>query len=211
MSAPAAAGPAAAEVTVTGRWRVPALVYGVYLERLERLVVTLLVLAVVVGGLLLTAGRNLGVTLTDASTLQTAVFGLTFYLCLFGAILATRRASHIAIDIVTPRLPARVRLRVEGVLMLVSAAVTLYLAREAWRYVAQFVPEDATFIPGADSALWSLRGWRWPTGLCFAWMALHFLVGGAVRLAGHHPERLGLTGTRPAPAPTSDPAPAEAA
>ena len=168
------------------------------LAHLERAIVVLLAVLVVLGGLAVASGRGLNVTVLDAATLQTLVFVLAFYLSLFGAILATRRAGHIAVDAITPHLPEGIRRRLEGALMLLSAAVALFIARAAWRYVGVFIPEDAHFIPGLESPLFSTRLWRWPVGLCFAWMAVHFAVGGAVRVMGREPWELGLE-ERPAP------------
>lgn len=187
--------------------RILALAYGVWLRHLEHVIVSLLVLIVIGLGLLLTAGRSLGLVLSDAATLQTVMFALTFYLCLFGGVLATRRANHIAIDVVTPYLKPRVRIRLEGLLLLGSGVVAYWIAQEAWRYVAEFVPADVQFIPGKEGSLWSLQTWRWPTGIMFVWMSLHFVVGGAVRLAGHHPWEYGLAPPPPGAA-VEDPGPA---
>ena len=137
------------------------------------------------------AGRALGVHVADAPTIQTLVFVLSFYLCMAGGILATRRATHIRIDAITPHLPEAFRLRLEGFLMLLSAGVSAFIAKASWEYVSH-IRDDAMLIPGLDGTMWQASTWRWPLGVCFSWIALHFLVGGAVRIAGYTAEEAGI-------------------
>jgi len=159
-------------------------IYSVVLATVERWIVVALAAAVVLGGLAVAAGRTFGLDVGDAPTIQTVVFVLCFYLCMAGGIVATRRAAHIKIDAVTPHLPETFKLRLEGVLLLLSAVVSVLVALAAWRYVNTLIPEGDSLIPGAEGPWWSKRAWRWPIGLCFAWMSLHFLVGGVMRLMG---------------------------
>lgn len=160
------------------------------LASLERGIVVLLATVVVLGGLYLTVGRGIKVTLIDAATIQTVVFLLTFYLALFGGVLATRRWNHIAIDAVTPHLKPDFRHRLEGVLGVVSGVVALGIAFSAFRYVFTIVDADAEIIPGLEGAIWSARLWRFPIGLCFVWISIHFFVGGITRLRTDPPAEI---------------------
>lgn len=167
--------------------------YAVWLARLEAWLVVALAVAV------LTLGTGLVLDVWDkTSTVQLAMYALTFYLCFVGAVVATRRNGHIAVDAVAPHLPERLRLRLQGALLLGAGAASVWLAAVAHEYVTEIVPASKQFIQGNEGPLWSARVWLWPTVVCCAWMALHFAVGGVIRLAGRTPEALGLVPATPA-------------
>ena len=161
--------------------------YAEWLASLERFIVVILTAALCLGGLAVIFG-----VFDDPGTVQTVLYAVAFYLGLFGGVLATRKANHIAIDAVTHYLPARVQLRLEGLIMLGSAVVVLWIGERAYYYVYHVVTDHQELIPAMGGGVWALRPWVWPIGLCFGWMGLHFLVGGMVRLAGKRPEELGL-------------------
>jgi len=166
--------------------------YGKLLRWIEWGLLVVLTLVVVTLSMMTLISSSFGVELGDGPTIQTVTYALCFYLCLFGGVLATRRANHIAVDAITPHLKPAVRLRLEGVLQLVAGVASVWLAKTAWAYAYETVQDDARFIPGTVSDWFLTRFWVWPTGVCFSWMALHFFVGGLVRVAGKRPVDLGL-------------------
>jgi|GEM_PF-3352511 len=127
----------------------------------------------------------------DLTVLQTLVYNATLILCLFGAVMAARRASHIAVDAVTPHLRPAVRARMEGAMWLVAAGVSLWIAMTGFEYVSQFVGEEERIILGQGGG-YSKRLWRWPLVIAFGLMALHFAVTGSVRLMGKQLHEVGL-------------------
>ena len=59
----------------------------------------LLLAAVLILGLIEILGRNLGWHPWDMGANQRTVYRFTFYLGVFGAVLASRQGKHIAIDV----------------------------------------------------------------------------------------------------------------
>ncbi len=131
------------------------------------------------------------VGIDDLTILQTLVYNGTLILCLFGAAMAARRASHIAVDAITPHLKPRVRARVDGVMWLLAAGVSAWIAATGYEYVTEFVSADDRIILG-QGEFYSKRTWRWPLVIAFGLMALHFTVTGVVRLAGKELHEVGL-------------------
>jgi TRAP-type C4-dicarboxylate transport system permease small subunit len=129
--------------------------------------------------------------LPDLTTLQTLVYTLTLILCLFGAVIAARRASHIAVDAVTPHLKPHIRARVEGTMWLIAGFVSFWIAITAHEYVTQIVEPQDRIILGMGG-FYSKQMWRWPAVFGFAWMGLHFVVTGAVRITGRELHEVGL-------------------
>jgi TRAP-type C4-dicarboxylate transport system permease small subunit len=166
--------------------------YGKLLLWIEWGLVVVLTSVVVTLSMMSLISSSFGVDLGDGPTIQTVTYALCFYLCLFGAVIATRRASHIGVDAVTPHLKPAVRLRVEGGLQVVAGVAAVWLGLTAWAYTFETVQEDARFVPGTLSDWFLTQRWVWPTGLCFFWIAFHFFVGGLVRVFGKSPSDLGL-------------------
>ena len=115
----------------------------------ELALVTALTALVVAGALLVAVSgwvdprpltRLVGID--DLSLLQTLVYNLTLLLCLFGAVIASRRASHIAVDAVTPHLRPAIRLRVEGAMSLLAGVVALWIAKTGYEYVTEFISTE---------------------------------------------------------------------
>ena len=90
------------------------------------------------------------------------------YLCLLGAVIATRKCKHIAVDAITPHLSDRVRHKLEGILMLIGAVSVSIVA-----YKAGEVPEKTV-----SSSL------RIPVMIAFFNIGFHFAVTGVARLMG---------------------------
>ena len=164
--------------------------YGRLLLRVEYAIVLIFFTAMVLGATL-----HLFDAFEDASAAQLVVFATAFYLCLFGAVIATRRSHHIAVDAITPRLAPKIRRRVEGALLVVSGGVVVYLTALASTYIfGEAVQADATFLSGDERWFWRRRLWYAPTVSGFGLMALHFLVIGGIKLSGRDPAALGVTG-----------------
>lgn len=161
--------------------------YAVWLARLERLIVVLLMAGLVLGGLAVMLEL-----VQDTGTLSSVVYALAFYVCLFGGVIASRKANHIAIDAFTQAIPAGPRLRLEGLIMLLSAAVIVWIGASALEYANVIVQDDSEFVKAMGGGVWAKRVWVWPIGPTFGWMALHFAVGGVVRALGRRPEDIGL-------------------
>ena len=194
--------------------------YTRWLMLAELALVTGLAVTVVLGALLVAMSgwvdprpltRLVGID--DLSLLQTLVYNLTLLLCLFGAVIAARRASHIAVDAVTPHLRPAVRLRVEGAMSVVAGIVALWVAQTGYDYITQFIGAEDRIVVG-QGGFYSKKVWRWPLVIAFGWMALHFFVTGVVRLAGKSLQDAGLLAqasaqpsTEQAPPVTGSPAP----
>jgi TRAP-type C4-dicarboxylate transport system permease small subunit len=159
-----------------------ALLYEVVLERIEWAVIALLLAAVITLSFGEILNRNLELTIWDSAAANRVTFTLTFYLGLFGGVLATRQSRHIAIDAVTPYLGLRVRAVLSGVLLVGSAVVAAWIAITAKRYVLEVIEADERFLPGKVEWYWRDRLWKWPLPVGFALMSLHFLVAGVGRL-----------------------------
>lgn len=128
--------------------------------------------------------RNFGLDLWESAATNRVTFTLVFYVGLFGAVVATRQARHIAIDAVTPYLPRRVRTAVSALLLLASAVVCAWITVTAHRYVTDVITAEDRFLPDKIAWYWRNRLWKWPLVVGFALMTLHFAVAGGTRLLG---------------------------
>lgn len=139
----------------------------------------------VVGLLLVVVGGSLSLIFEvsqDSDVITTVVFAAVFYLCLFGAVIATRRSNHIAVDAITPRLEPRTRRALEGALLILAGGVTVVIAMGAYEYIFELMDPDAQYLKDKSGALWSKRLWWAPLPLFFAWAALHFFVTGGLKV-----------------------------
>jgi len=154
------------------------ILYRDWLSKLETSIVLILLALVVFFGIMSVFGPRFGYRHGVESRENMKL--VSFYLCMFGGVLATRRAGHIAVDAITPHLRKEIRLRIEGWLMLFAASVTTYVGLAAVDYVKSgIISED-------------LVRWRWQIALIFFWIALHFMVNGVVRVLGKEMVELGL-------------------
>ena len=162
------------------------------LDRVEWWMVALLLAAVIVLSLIEILARNLGWHPWDMGANQRAVYGFTFYLGVFGAVLASRQGKHIAIDVASHYLSPQLKQRIGIVLALVGAFACAGLAYSAHIFVMEVISPDQYLVPSQipdaeDPAwyavLWKDRTWRWPMVPAFGLMSLHFLVGAAERVA----------------------------
>lgn len=158
------------------------LLYDGVLGRLEQVVLGLLLALVIALSFIEILNRNLDLTLWEAAAANRITFSLVFYVGLFGAVVATRQARHIAIDAVTPYLPPRARTAISGALLLGSAVVTAWITVTAKRYVTEVIGDDDRFLPDKVDWYWRDRLWKWPLVVAFALMTLHFAVAGGLRI-----------------------------
>ena len=159
-----------------------AFLYDGVLGRLEQVVLGVLLTAVIVLSFVEILNRNLDLALWEAAATNRITFSLVFYIGLFGAVVATRQARHIAIDAVTPYLPPRARAAVSGALLLASAVACAWITMTARRYVTDVIGPDDRFLPDKVAWYWRDRLWKQPLVVAFALMTLHFAVAGATRL-----------------------------
>ena len=175
----------------SGLLRVLHRLYYVHLDRIEWTVVALLLAAVMGLSLIEILGRNLDWHPWDMGANQRAVYGFTFYLGLFGAVLASRQGKHIAIDVASPYLNPALKTRVGIVLGLVASVACVGLSYSAFVFVTEVISPDQYLVPSQIpdasnpawySGLWKDRTWRWPMVPAFTLMAFHFLMGAIERL-----------------------------
>lgn len=138
--------------------------------------------------------RNFNWQLWDSAAASKIVYALTFYLGLFGAVVATRHFKHIRIDAVSPYLNVAGRTTLEWFASAIGLVGTAWAAYTSWRFVAEFISPDDRFLPDKSAVYWQLRWWRYPICIAFAWMAAHFAVHfvslGRAILRREYPEHL---------------------
>ena len=147
--------------------------------------VYLLVALVTTGSAFLILARSLPHAAWDMAWLTKAIYGWTFYLCLMGTVLASRRASHIAIDIVPHLVSEKTRILLQRISWALGAAAAFLLMGIAWHYCFDLIRPEDTFVAGAQSWWWRARTWKAPMIGCFFLIGLHLAVA-AVR---GHPDR----------------------
>jgi C4-dicarboxylate transporter, DctM subunit len=152
-------------------------VWGDWLARIEQVIVVSLLLVVVFGSLALIIDFS-----QDSDVITTVVYAAVFYLCLFGAVIATRRMNHIAVDAITPRLEPRLRLGIEGSLLVLAGLVTVAIAAGSYEYVFDTMDAESRYLKDKDGFLWLKRVWWAPMPLFFGWAALHFFVTGGMKI-----------------------------
>jgi TRAP-type C4-dicarboxylate transport system permease small subunit len=154
------------------------ILYRDWLSKLESSIVLVLLALLIYFGIMSVFGPRFGYRYGVEARENMKL--VSFYLCMFGGVLATRRAGHIAVDAITPHLRKELRLRIEGWLMLFAGSVTTYVGLAAVDYVkSPIIPDD-------------LVKWRWQIALIFFWIAFHFVVNGVVRVLGKEMVELGL-------------------
>jgi C4-dicarboxylate transporter DctM subunit len=153
--------------------------WGDWLARIEQVIVVGLLLVVVFGSLALIFEVS-----QDSDVITTVVYAAVFYLCLFGAVIATRRMNHIAVDAITPRLEPRLQLGVGGSLLVLAGLVTLVIAAGSYEYVFETMDAESRYLKDKEGFLWLKRVWWAPMPLFFGWAALHFFVTGGIKLKG---------------------------
>lgn len=152
------------------------------LNRIEVSVVAILLFAVIVLSLIEIISRNLGWHPWDMGANQRAFYGFTFYLGLFGAVLASRQGKHIGIDVASPYLSPLQKNRISVGLFFVGALACMGLSYSAHTFVVDVIDPDAYLVPNQiGSAWWKEQYWRWPMSPAFGLMALHFVVGALER------------------------------
>lgn len=147
--------------------------YNVWLVKLEVTVIYLLAAVVTILGLFMVIYRNFIRAGWDVAWLTDGVYGLTYYLCLTGAIVASRKADHIAIDLLSHFVPSRFQGKLIGSGLLIASGAAAYLAYVATRYISEIVMTSAN---AAHIAIW-----RQPLVPFFILIAFHLAVQGTIR------------------------------
>lgn len=155
--------------------------YNSWLDRLEWGLLVVLLAAVIGISFTEILNRNFVWHLWDSAAANKVVYVLTFYVGLFGAVLATRSAKHIRIDAISPYLSPRARTRLELLASVAGAVATVWMTAVAYRYIRDFVPVSERFLPDKPEWYWRLRYWRAPMVFAFGLMGVHFAVGAVHR------------------------------
>ena len=95
--------------------------YYVVLDRIEWITVAILLTVVILVSFIEIVSRNTGIHFWDPFAAHKMVYALTFYVGLFGAVLATRKGKHIAIDVASPYLKPETKQKIDVLLFLVAA------------------------------------------------------------------------------------------
>jgi len=156
------------------RFHIP--VYDDLLKVAEVWLVLLLLFLVLGATFLNILDRNFGLSLWDYAVVEKMVYSLTFYLGLFGGVIAARQAKHISIDAVSHFLKPRVRSGLRSVLQIIGAATCFTIAYAAYLWIYTEVGETDALLATRTEWWLNTRLWRWPIVIAFALMALHFLV-----------------------------------
>jgi TRAP-type C4-dicarboxylate transport system permease small subunit len=101
------------------------------------------------------------------------VRGGTFVLAMIGAAFATHQSRHLAMDLISRRLPPRARLVLQALLEVFTIAICAVLARSGWHQVAAAGKENGRhLIEAADVAMFL------PVGavLIIVHAALHLII-----------------------------------
>ena len=155
--------------------------YGV-LDRLEWATVTVLLTVVVLVSVIEIISRNTGVHFWDPFAAHKLVYAFTFYLGLFGAVMATRKGKHIAIDVASPYLNPKTKQKIDVLLFLIAAYACVHLAHAAHVFVTESIEPGRPYVESQHGvALWEERLWRWPITPAFGLMAIHFVMGAIER------------------------------
>ena len=119
--------------------------------------------------------RNLEWAVWNPTIVNQVVYALTFYLGIFGGVIAARRAQHIGVDAVSHYMPKTLR-RWMGVLLQLcgaTACVTLMILAYEW---VDAIEHDEFLVPRMPIAWLSKRLWLWPMVGAFGLMSLHFVI-----------------------------------
>ncbi len=156
------------------RFHIP--IYDDLLKVVEVWILMLLLLSVVGATFLNILNRNFGLGLWEYAVVEKMVYSFTFFLGLYGGVVASRRAKHIAIDAVTHFLKPWICSCVTSFLQLVGAVTCMVVCYAAYLWLYSAIEADATLLEGRTEWWLNTRMWRWPVVVAFGWMALHFLV-----------------------------------
>ena len=122
--------------------------------------------------------RNFGLGLWEYAVIEKMIYSSIFFIGVFGAVIASRRVEHIAIDAVAHFLPQRVRYGLSCLLQMVAAVVCFLLARACIAWILDVIGADATLLAGRTEWWLKTRLWRWPIAIGLGLMSLHFFVNG---------------------------------
>jgi TRAP-type C4-dicarboxylate transport system permease small subunit len=150
-------------------------IYDGALKQLEIWILSIALLVVIGASALNIVFRNLDWAVWNATVVNQIVYALTFYLGIFGGVIAARRAQHISVDALSHYMPDRLRNSLGVILQLVGAATCLMLMSLAHEWVGKIDSDD--FLVPRMSKWWLQRQlWLWPMVGAFGLMTLHFVV-----------------------------------
>ena len=150
-------------------------IYDDVLKQVEIWILSISLLVVIGASALNIMFRNLEWAVWNPTVVNQIVYALTFYLGIFGGVIAARRAQHISVDALSHYMSDRVRNGIGVILQLAGAATCLVLMSLAHEWVGE-IDADDYLVP--RMAKWWLQRqlWLWPMVGAFGLMTLHFVV-----------------------------------
>jgi len=155
-------------------FRIP--IYDGILKHIEVGLLTFMLLAVVFATFINILDRNFQLGIWDYAIVEKMVYSVVFFIGLFGGVVASRRAKHIAIDAVAHFLKPTHRLLLSSLLQAICAAVCVVLTIASYTWIQEVLEPDASLLPARSEWYLNERLWRYPTVVAFAMMSLHFGV-----------------------------------
>lgn len=153
-------------------------IYDDLLKHLEVGVLTVMLLGVILATFINILDRNFQLGIWDYAVVEKMVYSVVFFIGLFGGVVASRRAKHIAIDAVAHFLAPKPRKMLSSLLQLICAAVCVVLTVASYQWIMQVLEPEASLLPARSEWYLNERLWRYPTVLAFGLMSLHFAVNG---------------------------------
>ncbi len=153
--------------------------YDDVLKITEVWLVLILLLLVVFATFVNIIDRNFQLGLWNYAIIEKMIYSLVFYIGLFGGVIASRRAKHIAIDAVTTFMSIPQRRMLGIVLQFIGGVTCVALSVAVYDWMMTIIDADTTLVPGRNEWWIKTRLWRWPVVIAFAWMAMHFFVNSA--------------------------------
>ena len=157
-------------------FRIP--IYDDVLKHLEVAILTIMLLGVVLATFVNILDRNFQLGLWDYAVVEKMVYSVVFFIGLFGGVVASRRAKHIAIDAVAHFLPPKPRMFLAALLQMICSGVCIVLTVASYQWIMQVLEPESSLLPARSEWYLNERLWRYPTVLAFALMSLHFAVNG---------------------------------
>jgi TRAP-type C4-dicarboxylate transport system permease small subunit len=150
-------------------------IYDGALKLLEIWILSIALLVVIGASALNIVFRNLEWAVWNPTVVNQIVYALTFYLGIFGGVIAARRAQHISVDALSHYMSDRLRNSLGVILQLAGAATCLVLMSLAHEWVGKIEADD--FLVPRMPKWWLQRQlWLWPMVCAFGLMTLHFVV-----------------------------------
>jgi len=151
--------------------------YDDVLKVTEVWIVLIMLLLVISATFINIIDRNFQIGIWEYAVIEKMVYSLTFFIGMYGGVIAARRCKHISVDAVTHFLTLRQRRSLGVIMQIIGGLTCAVIAMACYDWIhSDLVPADDTLVPGKDEWWLSTRLWRWPVVIAFAWMTLHFFV-----------------------------------